>query len=107
MKTPLGPNSEDLAVALGTDERKSLKNIVPIATYNGGHPTHNSHGACDPKEILVSIERALTKLRNNTYGICISCGAEISLAKLDADPTTEECDDCEICGDLSTHSTPA
>lgn len=107
MKTPLGPNSEDLAVALGTDERKSLKNIVPMATCNGGYPEHNSHDECDSKEILVSIERALMKLRNNTFGICISCGDEISLAKLDADPTTEECDDCEICGSPSTHSTPA
>lgn len=106
MKTPLGPNSEDLAVALGTDERKSLKNIVPLATYKSGYPQCNPRGECNDDALLASIERALAKLRNNTFGICVSCGADISLAKLDDDPTAEECDACESCRS-SARSAPA
>jgi hypothetical protein len=106
MKTPLGPNSKDLAVALGTDEDASLKNIVPLAAFTSGCLELSAHSECEEAILLASIERALTKLRNNTFGICVSCGADIRLAKLDYDPTTEECDDCEGCH-VSSHSTLA
>ena len=96
----------DLAVALGTDEQISLKNIVPSAAFESGCSEPSPYAECKDIELLASIERALTKLRNNTFGICVSCGADICLAKLDYDPTTEECDDCEGCR-VNAHSTLA
>jgi DnaK suppressor protein len=44
---------------------------------------------------LNQIERALTKLKNGTYGICEGCAAKIGVARLNALPYTTYCIDCQ------------
>ncbi len=43
---------------------------------------------------LENIKRALQKIENGTYGICIKCNNHIEEARLKIDPTTELCRKC-------------
>ncbi len=44
---------------------------------------------------LILIDKALSKFANNTYGVCDSCGDEISLKRLKARPLAVRCVACE------------
>ncbi|MBT8442920.1 MAG: TraR/DksA family transcriptional regulator [Gammaproteobacteria bacterium] len=43
---------------------------------------------------LTDIENALHRLTAGNYGVCISCGEDISPKRLDARPACAECVDC-------------
>jgi RNA polymerase-binding protein DksA len=43
---------------------------------------------------LSKIARALDQIKNETYGVCISCGEEIPLARLKAHPFADRCIRC-------------
>jgi DnaK suppressor protein len=43
---------------------------------------------------LENIKKALQKIENGTYGICIKCNNPIEEARLKIDPTTELCRKC-------------
>ncbi len=43
---------------------------------------------------LTAIENALHRLAAGNYGICTSCGEEISAQRLEARPASAECLDC-------------
>lgn len=43
---------------------------------------------------IADIEAALERLDDGTYGLCVACGVEISLQRLDAVPTTTTCLNC-------------
>ena len=46
-------------------------------------------------ETLHTINIALRRLRDDTYGICVECGAEIAERRLSALPFALRCRDCE------------
>lgn len=43
---------------------------------------------------LSRVARALDQIKNGTYGICITCGEEIPLARLKAQPFADRCIRC-------------
>lgn len=43
---------------------------------------------------LSRIENALKRIQNNEYGICISCGEDISIRRLEIHPTAFTCINC-------------
>ena len=51
--------------------------------------------AYDVKNHLESVEKALLRIENKTYGICTQCGNEISLKVLTANPASELCENCK------------
>ena len=46
-------------------------------------------------KLLRAIEDALTRVRDERFGICEACGLEISRARLEAVPWTRQCKDCK------------
>ena len=46
-------------------------------------------------KLIKKIKEAIGRLENDTYGICESCGEEISLKRLKARPVTTQCIDCK------------
>jgi DnaK suppressor protein len=40
-------------------------------------------------------DQALERIENGTYGICESCGEEISIKRLKARPVTTQCIECK------------
>ena len=102
MKTPLNPLQRDLVVARGIEPRRKREDTLRQARANPCVPEHSSSG-CNGTETLASIERALLRLASGTYGGCGSCGAEISLKRLEHNPAVETCHRCDGTVTLKAH----
>jgi DnaK suppressor protein len=46
-------------------------------------------------KLIKKIKKALERIENNTFGICETCGEEISIKRLKARPVTTQCIDCK------------
>ena len=46
-------------------------------------------------KLIKKIKSALKRMENDTYGICDSCGEDITLKRLKARPVTTQCFDCK------------
>ena len=46
-------------------------------------------------KLIKKIKQALDRIENGTYGICESCGEEISVKRLKARPVTTPCIECK------------
>lgn len=46
-------------------------------------------------KLIKKIKKALERIENNTFGICESCGEDISVERLKARPVTTQCIDCK------------
>ena len=47
------------------------------------------------RRLLRAIEEALVRVKQGTYGVCITCGHPISKPRLNAVPWTHHCRDCK------------
>jgi DnaK suppressor protein len=47
------------------------------------------------EQVLSEIDAALARIEDGTYGTCVSCGNEIPLARLEANPWASLCIDCK------------
>ncbi len=45
---------------------------------------------------ITAIDRALGRIANGTYGVCIDCGEPISQKRLESVPTALRCVNCKI-----------
>lgn len=102
MKTPLNPHLGGLADAGGGKSRETRD--VELRTADGKpRPVRHSQSACSETETLASIERALHRLATDTYGRCVSCGADISLQRLEQNPAIETCSNCNKQSEFKAH----
>jgi DnaK suppressor protein len=46
-------------------------------------------------KLIKKIKSALERIENDTYGICDSCGEDVTLKRLKARPVTTQCIDCK------------
>ncbi len=46
-------------------------------------------------KLIKKIKKALERIDNGTFGICESCGEEISIERLKARPVTTQCIECK------------
>ena len=46
-------------------------------------------------KLIKKIKKALDRIDNGTFGICESCGEEISIKRLKARPVTSQCIECK------------
>jgi len=103
MKTPPDPDPKDLAVVAGKSSRRKRgdRHLIARAEYACDLPY--THSACNGTETLALIERALHRLADGTYGQCTSCGAEISLSRLEQNPAVETCATCDSPARFKAH----
>jgi DnaK suppressor protein len=52
------------------------------------------HQSNNDRQILAMVEGALGRIREGSFGECISCGKEINAKRLDAVPWTRHCIEC-------------
>ena len=71
------------------------------AAFESGSDEMHSHLAELDSRELTQIDRALTRLKQGTYGQCESCGGKIPVGRLNALPYTTLCIECQR--DLETH----
>lgn len=93
MKTTPYPRNGDFADARGKKARNKREPKLQPAETKSCTPAHTLSG-CSGTETLALIERALMRLSSGTYGICLSCGADISVERLDDNPAVETCGTC-------------
>jgi DnaK suppressor protein len=62
------------------------------SSYNKEFLFHQSNSE---RQLLQMVEGALNRIREGTYGECISCGREINPKRLDAVPWTRHCIECQ------------
>jgi DnaK suppressor protein len=84
---------------------KSLVDTIPTAGELRGDPVdmaaNETYAATQVRlhetdgKLLRAIEDALTRIRNEKFGVCAECGEPISLARLEAVPWTRWCRDCK------------
>ena len=65
------------------------------AAYDTAQDEVNSQLAEDESRELASIENALERMREGTYGQCEVCGGKIPMARLDALPYATMCIGCQ------------
>jgi DnaK suppressor protein len=46
-------------------------------------------------KLIKKIKKALERFENNTFGICETCGEDISIKRLKARPVTSQCIECK------------
>ncbi|WP_298839695.1 TraR/DksA family transcriptional regulator [uncultured Roseobacter sp.] len=64
-----------------------------FATERQGDEVLEALGQAELDEVA-RIDAALARLRDGTYGSCLSCGNEISAARMDVLPETALCRNC-------------
>lgn len=52
------------------------------------------------RKLIKKIDEALTRLNDEEYGYCDSCGVEIGLKRLEARPTATLCIDCKTLEEM-------
>lgn len=52
------------------------------------------------RKLIKKIEESVTRLNNDEYGYCESCGVEIGVRRLEARPTATECIDCKTLNEI-------
>ncbi len=62
------------------------------SSYNKEFLFHQSNSE---RQLLQMVEGALSRVREGTYGECISCGSEINSKRLEAVPWTRHCIECQ------------
>jgi DnaK suppressor protein len=53
------------------------------------------HQSNNDRQLLAMVETALDRIRQGTFGECISCGKEINAKRLEAVPWTRHCIECQ------------
>ena len=53
------------------------------------------HQSNNDRQLLAMVETVLDRIRQGTFGECISCGKEINAKRLEAVPWTRHCIECQ------------
>jgi DnaK suppressor protein len=53
------------------------------------------HQSNNDRQLLQMVENALSRIREGTFGECISCGTDINAKRLEAVPWTRHCIECQ------------
>jgi DnaK suppressor protein len=57
------------------------------------------------RKLRKKIDEALQRIKDNDYGYCVNCGAEIGIQRLEARPTAELCIDCKTFEEIREKQT--
>jgi RNA polymerase-binding protein DksA len=108
----------DLLIKKKEEARKNLdylKKVVLDSTTkeaSGDHSSYSFHMADQgtdamerekaflfasrDEKYLKQMDEALSRIKNNTFGVCRVCGKDIGRERLEAVPTTTICFDCKV-----------
>jgi DnaK suppressor protein len=77
-----------------TADEEATQDIADRAasSYNKEFLFHKSN---NDRQLLNMVEGALSRIREGSFGECISCGNEINPKRLDAVPWTRHCIECQ------------
>ncbi len=75
-------------------DEESTQDIADRAasSYNKEFLFHQSN---NDRQLLLMVDNALGRMREGSFGECISCGEEINMKRLEAVPWTRHCIECQ------------
>lgn len=82
------------SVSAGTDEPKYATHLADLGS-DTMLKEHKSYFDARLRKYLEHIEKALARIENETYGLCVVCGNKILKARLEAVPHTRYCVPCK------------
>jgi DnaK suppressor protein len=53
------------------------------------------HQSDENRRVLQLVDEALERLKNGTYGLCVSCQSEVQVKRLEAVPWARHCIECQ------------
>jgi DnaK suppressor protein len=53
------------------------------------------HQSDENRRLLQMVEEALARVKNGTYGLCVSCQGEVQVKRLEAVPWARHCIECQ------------
>ncbi|HPN57003.1 MAG TPA: TraR/DksA family transcriptional regulator [Candidatus Omnitrophota bacterium] len=87
---------------------KSSESKEPLEEFSGGHGLHMADFATDmydreftlglasnDRELLQKVDKALKRIEEDNYGLCVECQQPISEVRLEAIPYVETCLQCQ------------
>jgi len=81
------------AELLISEERSATK--THTADYNMACSVNNGNRASVIFKVLNKFDLAIERAREGTYGICVDCGEQIPIGRLQQVPFTERCVSCK------------
>jgi DnaK suppressor protein len=77
-----------------TADEEATQDIADRAasSYNKEFLFHQSN---NERQLLQMVEKALSRIREGSFGECIHCGKEINAKRLEAVPWTRHCIECQ------------
>jgi len=77
-----------------TADQEATQDVADRAasSYNKEFLFHQSNSE---RQLLQMVEAALSRIREGTFGQCISCGRDINPKRLEAVPWTRHCIECQ------------
>ncbi|MDH6182613.1 DnaK suppressor protein [Microbacteriaceae bacterium SG_E_30_P1] len=94
------------AIGVSGDELAGIRVARSDGTADDEHDPEGSTLSSDWSRItslhstalagLDEVDRALERLRDGTYGVCVSCGARIPDARLEVRPWADRCVACAV-----------
>ena len=87
-------NLEDRLAGVTRDITKSLSSDFAEQATERENDDVLEEIARETKISIFQLKAALQRLEADTYGLCASCGEEISAGRLDAIPETAHCVNC-------------
>ena len=100
---------EDMKVELGQDIDRAVHTMQDDATVFAD-PNDRASQESDmtlelrnrdrERKLIKKIDEIITKINDDEYGYCDSCGIEIGLRRLEARPTATLCIDCKTLDEI-------
>lgn len=53
------------------------------------------HQSDENRRVLVLVNEALDRVKNGSYGLCVACGEEVQVKRLEAVPWARHCIECQ------------
>ena len=91
------------------NRRRQIVELLNSPEQHGPSHSHNANAISNNPKVSISSERrtelmrcvrdidiALERIRDNTIGLCVNCGEEISTARLLASPANQYCMCCQV-----------
>lgn len=97
-------------------ERSDLQSVSAVVTgesvFRGSHPAdHDVRGTHTANHVtryspgkIAALQRNLMRLDQGGFGICIGCGSDIPMARMEALPEAERCLDCQAASEVRVRS---
>lgn len=83
-----------------TQEKENLPDSIDLASEESERD-FNIRIKDRERRLILKVKEALERIDDNTFGVCVACGEDISEKRLIARPVTTFCIDCKTAAEMA------